>query len=135
MINRGQEEGWDVVGKCGMRLEFPDEILAKKLRLRIYGNGEFVVRDCYDLVTAAEEYPDVFEQALAVLTARQRIEITHELRSRQTIDMLGGRTLDTPHNPEWIPDLPLRTADVVEHGPPARPEPVTRPQSPPSFGM
>jgi len=101
LINRGKDEGRDVVGKWGLRLEFPDEILAKKLRkivlLRIYGNGEFVVRDCYDIVTAAEEHPVVFERALDILAERQRIEIADELRSRKTVDMLGGRTLDTPH--------------------------------------
>lgn len=135
LLKRDRGEVRDVIGKWGITLEYPDEILAKKLRLRIYGNGEFVIRDCYDLVTAAEEYPDVFKQALDVLTERQRIEIANELRTRKTVDMLGGRTLDKPHNPEWITDLPLRTAVLVEFGPQARPEPVSGPQSPPTFGM
>ncbi len=131
LINTNKVEGNDIVRNWGIRLESPDEILAKKLRLRIYGNGEFVVRDCYDLVTAAEEYPDFLECALGILTERQRVEIAAELRSRKT--MLGGRTLDTPHYQEWIPDLSLRTADFVEHGPPPDPESKTGPQSPPSF--
>jgi len=135
LINPDQVEVKDVVRNWGICLESPDAILAKKLRLRIYGNGEFVVRDCYDLVTAAEEYPDVFERALDILTERQRIEIVNELRSRKTVGMLGGRTLDTPCHPEWIRDLPLRAADLVEHGPRACPEPATGLQSPPSFGM
>lgn len=135
LINRDQAEGRDVDGKWGITLEYPDEILAKKLRLRIYGNGEFVVRDCYDLVTAAEEYPDVLECALSILTERQRVEIAAEMRSRNMVGMLEGRTLDTPHHPEWIHDLSLRTAEIVEHGPPAITEPEAGPQSPPSLGM
>lgn len=135
LINKNQCEIRDVVGKWGIRLEFPDEILAKKLRWRIYGNGEFVVRDCYDLVTAAEEYPDVLESALGILTERQRVEIAAELRSRKSVGMLGGRTLNSPHHPEWIKDLPLRTAEIVEHGPPSGPALENGSQSPPSFRM
>lgn len=131
LLKADQAETRNLVEPWGIHLEFPDEILAKKLRLRIYGNGEFVVRDCYDLVTAGEEYPDILQRALAILTERQRAEIGAELRSRKTAGLLGGRTLDSPHHPEWIHDLSSRTADLVEHGPPTRP----KPSNPPSFGM
>lgn len=134
LINRGQDEGMDVVGEWGMRLESSDKTLTKKRRLRICGNGEFVIRDCYDLVTVAEDYPDVFERALDIMAKRQRIGIAAELRSRKTVDMLGGRTLDTPRHPEWIRDLPRRATDLVEQGPPACPEPAPNPYHPSGCG-
>lgn len=45
-------------------LESSGEILARKLMLRIYANGEFVSRDLYDLVTAAEMEPQALADAL-----------------------------------------------------------------------
>ena len=121
----------DVSAVWGVRLEAVDEILAKKLRLRIYGNGEFLSRDCYDLVTSAEIDPDSLTRALKVLTTRQRQEIAKELRSLRSLAKLGGRDLEAPHKPEWLPDLPLRTANLVENWPAVRPEPTMR--SPRSF--
>ncbi len=116
----------------GFALEAVDEILAKKLRLRIYGNGEFLARDCYDLVTAAEKDSDSLLRALGVLNTHQRGEIANELRSIRSIARLGGRALEAPHHPEWLTDLPIRAAEIVEKGPTVRPMPEKQPPTPPS---
>ena len=75
----------DIVCGWGMRLEDPAEILAKKFRLRMYGNGEFVSRDFYDICTAVEQDPTALRTAFAVLSEVERLEIAEEIRS------LGGR--------------------------------------------
>lgn len=101
----------------GFTLEAVDEILAKKPRLRIYGNGEFLARYCYDLVTATEKDSDSLPRALGVLNTHQRGEIADELRSIRSIARLEGRALEAPHHPEWLTDLPIRAAEIVEKGP------------------
>ena len=97
-----------------LRLEAVDEILAKKLRLRMYGDGKIAARDFHDICTAAEEKPAALERALAVLSPRQRGELAAEVRS------LGlsakGRTLVMPCNPDRTLQLSRKVAELLKHG-------------------
>ncbi len=113
----------DRVRGWGIALEPTAEILARKLRLHMYGNGEFVARDFYDICTAAEEEAPALQIALTVLSQDQRVELAEE------IGTLGGRTpkLDRAllrvHRPEWLNALASRTAGLI--GP--VPEPTPKP--------
>ncbi len=51
----------------GLALESTAQILARKLRYRMWGNGEFVARDLYDLCTGAVRDPAAVARALGVL--------------------------------------------------------------------
>ena len=105
---------YDLVRGWDMPIELPSEILAKKLKLRIYGNGEFVSRDFYDLCTAGEKDPQSLKMALEILTDREREEISEEIQSFGTRASRMGRTLIKVHRPEWLSDLGRRTADLVK---------------------
>ena len=108
--------------RFGIKLEPTAEILARKLKLRIYGNGEFVSRDFYDLCTAAEEAPHALHGALSVLTSGERGEIAAEIAGFGRRAAFLGRDLTDVHRPEWLPSLSRRTAAVVAEDP--RLEPV-----------
>ena len=56
-------------------LESTEEILAKKLVRRIWGNGVFVSRDAYDIVIAAAYEPDALDVARSELLENQRMAI------------------------------------------------------------
>ncbi|MCY4308961.1 MAG: hypothetical protein OXC57_11940 [Rhodobacteraceae bacterium] len=112
----------DLVRDWGMPIELPSEILAKKLKLRIYGNGEFVSRDFYDLCTAGEKDPQSLKMALEILTDSEREEISEEIQSFGTRASRMGRTLLKVHRPEWLSDLDRRTADLIK--PPSEEKPV-----------
>ena len=74
----------DREGRHGLLLEPADEILGRKLRLRMYGSGEFVARDLYDLCAAGEKDPAALCRALSVLTPGMRRELAGE------VALLGG---------------------------------------------
>lgn len=61
-------------------LESTEEILAKKLVRRIWGNGVFVSRDAYDIVIAAAYEPDALDVARSELLEIQRIAICDRFR-------------------------------------------------------
>ena len=103
----------------GLLLDPTSEILARKLRLRIYGNGEFVSRDFYDICTAAERDPVALDQALSTLSAGERIDIAEEIASLGAKAASSGRELKDVHRPHWLPSLASRTAELIVDGPTA----------------
>lgn len=102
--------------RFGLPLESVAEILARKLALRMYGNGEFVSRDFYDLCTASERDGASLEQALTALSSDERSEIAREISGYGPSANSRGRPLTAVHRPEWLPDLAGLTARIVEHG-------------------
>ncbi len=112
-------------------LEPVAEILARKIRLLMWGNGEFVARDLYDLCSAAARDRDSLNQALTVLSQAQRIDIADEMtRIGPRIIHLGRELTDVDH-PEWLEDLAVRSARLVMEGPestPPAPQPATQPE-------
>ena len=103
-------------------MEEAAEVLAKKLHFRMYGHGEFVSRDFYDICTAAEEAPSQLRQATASLSPDQRGELAKEIRGFGGRAHRLGRPLLKVHRPEWLSDLAVRCADLVVKGP--TPEPA-----------
>ncbi len=99
------------------RLEFVDEILAKILRFRMYGNGEFLARDFYDLVTAEEKDQEALNRALSVLKWDQRETLAKEINSIWSKIPLVGQPLEGVHRPEWLSDLALRTSAIIANAP------------------
>jgi len=102
--------------RFGLPLESVAEILARKLALRMYGNGEFVARDFYDLCTAAERDGASLERALAALSFGERDEIAREITGYGQLADRLGRALTAVHRPEWLPELAGRTARIIEGG-------------------
>ncbi len=74
------------------------EILSKKIRLRMLGEGAYLIRDLYDLAAAALRDPEALRAALAAESPRRLRRIVEELG---TLDSLGG-TLLRPAFP-WTP--------------------------------
>ena len=107
----------------GVELEESAEVLAKKLRLRMYGHGEFVSRDFYDICTAAEEAPSQLRRALSALSPRQRDELGEEIKRFGGRAHGLGRPLLKVHRPEWLNDLAVRCAELVLNGPTPEPAP------------
>lgn len=102
--------------RFGLPLEPVAEILARKLFLRMYGNGDFVSRDFYDLCTAAERDGASLERALSKLSSDQRDDLAREISSYgRSADKLG-RPLTEVHRPEWLPRIASLTARIVENG-------------------
>ncbi|MCY4541438.1 MAG: nucleotidyl transferase AbiEii/AbiGii toxin family protein [Rhodobacteraceae bacterium] len=111
---RERESIWNIA------LESIEEILARKILLRMNQNGEFVVRDFYDVVTAGDLAPQTLEAALTVLENHQRKEIADEIthfgaRLGNRITNLGRPLLDV-HRPEWLPTLANRAALLIADG-------------------
>ena len=107
----------------GIRIESTAEILARKLRLRMYGNGEFVSRDFYDICTAAEKDPQALARALEILTEEERKDIAAEVAGMGSRANRLGRPLTDVHRPEWLPDLARRTAQLIRSAPSQEPAP------------
>ena len=103
--------------RFGLPLESVAEILARKLLLRMYGNGDFVSRDFYDLCTASERDGASLERALSALPREKRGEISREISGYGPSADRLGRPLTEVHRPEWLPDLARLAARIVEHGP------------------
>ena len=103
--------------RFGLPLESVPEILARKLALRMYGNGEFVSRDFYDICTASERDGAALERALTALSSAERSEIAREISVYGPSANRRGQPLTEVHRPEWLPDLAGRTARIVECGP------------------
>ena len=103
--------------RFGLPLESVPEILARKLALRMYGNGEFVSRDFYDICTASERDGAALERALTALSSDERSEVAREISGYGPSANSRGRPLTEVHRPEWLPDLAGRTARIVEYGP------------------
>ena len=127
--NRGNSvvdraSGW------GVALEEAAEVLAKKLHFRMYGHGEFVSRDFYDICTAAEEAPSQLRQATASLSPDQRGELAKEIRGFGLRAHMLGRPMLKVHRPEWLNGLAVRTADLVLNGPAPEPAPEEDSMSP-----
>ena len=121
-----------------MSLESIEEILARKLLLlRMCQNGEFVVRDFYDVVTAGDLAPQALETALSVLKDHQRNEIADEITRPRVVRLASiitpGRPLRDVHRPDWLPNLANRAALLIADGP--QPEPEPEPESSPSPGF
>ena len=111
--------------RFGLPLESVAEILARKLVLRMYGNGEFVSRDFYDLCTASERDGASLERALSTLSSDKRDEIAREISGYGPSADKRGRPLTEVHRPEWLPDIARLTARIVGNG--ARRMPVAAP--------
>jgi len=54
LLSKEVEGEPDFAKQGGLKMESVSEILAKKLRLRMYVNVECLARDCHDLVIVAE---------------------------------------------------------------------------------
>lgn len=109
-------------GRFGILLEPTAEILGRKLRLRMYNNGDFVSRDFYDICTAHERDPSALDQALSTLTEDMRCEIAREIASLGQHASRMGRPLTDVHRPEWLDDLADRTGRLVMSRFATRPE-------------
>lgn len=110
----------DRESRFNMVLEPVAEILGRKLLLRMYGNGEFVARDLYDICTAGERHPAALNRALSLLTADMRRELFSELSGRGPDAARMGRDLTEVHRPGWLADLGQRAAALI--GPDVAPE-------------
>ena len=110
----------DRESRFNLVLEPVAEILGRKLLLRMYGNGEFVARDLYDICTAGERHPAALNRAVSLLTADMREELIDELSGLGPGAAKMGRDLTEVHRPGWLADLGQRTAALV--GPEAAPE-------------
>ena len=93
----------------------------------MFGNGEFVSRDFYDICTAAEQEPRALARAKEVLTPSEKREIADEIFNLGTRAPNLGRPLVDVHRPEWLPSLARRTADLLLIAPKPVPEPAPRP--------
>ena len=112
---RGSAE--ELEGAWSIPLERIEEILARKLLLRMYQNGDFVVRDIYDFFTAADMAPQALMTAISILKSHQRQEIANEIvHFRGRVATLGRPLLDV-HRPEWLPHLAERVALLISDGP------------------
>ena len=112
-------------------MEDSAEVLAKKLRFRMYGHGEFVSRDFYDICTAAEKAPSQLRRALSALSPKQKDELAEEIK-RFGVRAHGlGRPLLKVHRPDWLSDLAVGCADLVLNGP--KPEPAPEDSMSPGF--
>lgn len=117
---RSREPDW------GILVESTAEILARKLRLRMWSNDDFVTRDfyhVYDICTAAEMDPGALTRALETLPAEQRRETADKIHVLGTRAEHLGRTLMGVHRPEWLPDLAWRAAKLIHDGPERKPAP------------
>ena len=104
----------DRESRFNLTLEPVAEILGRKLRLRMYGNGEFVARDLYDLCTAGNNDPAALDRALSLLTADMRGELVAELTGLGPDAARRGRDLTGVHRPEWLADLGQRVAELLK---------------------
>ncbi|MXW87194.1 MAG: nucleotidyl transferase AbiEii/AbiGii toxin family protein [Boseongicola sp. SB0667_bin_21] len=112
----------DHEGRFGILLEPTAEILGRKLRLRMYNNGEFVSRDFYDICTAHERDPSALDQALSSLTEDMGHEIAREIASLGQHASRMGRPLTGVLRPEWLDGLADRTGRLVMSRYATRPE-------------
>lgn len=110
----------DRESRFNLVLEPVAEILGRKLLLRMYGNGEFVARDLYDICIAGERHPAALNRALSLLTADMRRELFAELSGLGPDAARMGRELTEVHRPGWLADLGRRAAALV--GPDPAPE-------------
>jgi len=83
----------------------------------MYQNGDFVTRDIYEFVTAADMAPQALMTAISILKSHQRQVIANE-----TVHLRGrvatlGRPLLNVHRPEWLPHLAKRAAQLISDGP------------------
>lgn len=97
----------------GLGLEPTAEILARKLKLRMYGNGEFVSRDSYDICTAGERDRDELDLALSVMSVEERAEVADEIASLGPQAARLGRPLTGVHRPSWLSDLGEQSAQLI----------------------
>ena len=82
------QESYEYEETTEIRLEPTCEILAKKLAFRVV-DGRWKQRDFFDLVVASKCDPKAYEQAMDVLTRREKTAITEILRTR-----IGSSTLE-----------------------------------------
>lgn len=99
--------------RFGLALEPTAEILARKLKLRMYGNGEFVSRDFYDICTAGEQDHAGLELALSAVSVEMRAEIAREIANLGPQAARRGRPLTGVHRPLWLSDLGKRAAELI----------------------
>lgn len=62
-------------------VESVEEILGKKLRLRMIGEGAYLIRDLYDIAAAEIEDPDALRRTLEAEPPRRLQQVARELRS------------------------------------------------------
>lgn len=70
-----------VVEGSEVPVEEIEEILAKKIRLRMLGAGSYLVRDLYDVACAAGRDPEALRRVLAAEGSRRLRQIADELAS------------------------------------------------------
>jgi len=110
----------------GLALEPTAQILARKLQYRMWGNGEFVARDLYDLCSGAVRNPHAVERALGVLDPYARTALADEIARLGPRVAQMGRALTAVDQPEWLVDLGGRTARLIAEG--AHPIPPSAPR-------
>ncbi len=101
----------------GLALESTAQILARKLRYRMWGNGEFVARDLYDLCTGAVRDPNAVARALDVLDPYARTALADEIARLGPRVARMGRALTAVDHPEWLVDLGRTAARLIAEGP------------------
>lgn len=100
--------------------ESVEEILSKKVRLRMIGEGAYLIRDLYDLACAEAVDPQALGRALAAEPPRRLRQIARELRSLGDFqgDLLQPRF-------SWThPEIRDRVARICENAA-ALPDPET----------
>ncbi len=96
-----EDPGAPRVGKSDVRAESPAEILSKKIRLRMLGEGAYLIRDLYDLAVAGLRDPEALEKALSRESPRRLRQVARELG---TLPHLGGMLLR--------PEFPWTTEEI-----------------------
>jgi len=108
-----EDPGAPCVGNSDVRAEGPAEILSKKLRLRMLGEGVYLIRDLYDLAVAGLRDPDALAKPLSRESPRRLRQIASE---PGTLPVLGGPLLrpDFPWSDEEIRDRVMRICEAAQ---------------------
>jgi len=105
-----EDPGAPRVGNSDVRAEGPAEILSKKLRLRMLGEGVYLIRDLYDLAVAGLRDPDALAKALSRQSPRRLRQVVSE---PGTLPHLGG-TLFRPEFPWTTEEIRDRVVSLCE---------------------
>ena len=112
------------VGSTDVEAEWPTEILARKLKDRVWRRGVVTIRDLIDIGTAKVAAPDALGRALATLRPVELDEVATYLRSlgRDWIEdeQVGERPLldwrPISGMPTALADWPGAVAAIIEEG-------------------
>lgn len=84
------------VGSSRVPAEGIEEILGKKIRFRMLGEGSYLLRDLYDVAWAGREAPAVLERVLAAEGPRRLRQVAAELSTLESFPFSFEGTLIRP---------------------------------------